>query len=122
MEAGTKRTINVKELLSCFLFKQFTTRLLHSGDNRQMSKSYYRVSFLSNSQQQNGRGCGASNVKELLSCFLFKQFTTNVAVHQVHGLMSKSYYRVSFLSNSQLVFSRYNTPEQCQRATIVFPF
>ena len=61
-----------------------------------MSKSYYRVSFLSNSQQLLAASWFFSNVKELLSCFLFKQFTT--------------------VAGRFLVFLK------CQRATIVFPF
>ena len=92
---------NVKELLSCFLFKQFTTICCTASSCSTMSKSYYRVSFLSNSQHHIGHFGGIANVKELLSCFLFKQFTTKLG-NEISNLgMSKSYYRVSFLSNSQ---------------------
>ena len=45
------------------------------------------------------------NVKELLSCFLFKQFTTTITIIDNSAIMSKSYYRVSFLSNSQPLLS-----------------
>ncbi len=41
-----------------------------------MSKNYYRVSFLSNSQHNINPISVTQIVKELLSCFLFKQFTT----------------------------------------------
>ena len=41
-----------------------------------MSKSYYRVFFSSNSQHNEKKSSGRVNVKELLTCFLFKQFTT----------------------------------------------
>ncbi len=121
------RGLNVKELLSCFLFKQFTTAVFLNLMKILMSKSYYRVFFSSNSQPlscsisltskcqrativfsfqaiHNGRKRMEDflpNVKELLSCFLFKQFTTSKQ-DEVHGeLMSKSYYRVFFSSNSQ---------------------
>ena len=92
---------NVKELLSCFLFKQFTTSFRVACAGRGMSKSYYRVSFLSNSQPFPYLSVLVYNVKELLSCFLFKQFTTGDDKLSVEVIMSKSYYRVSFLSNSQ---------------------
>ena len=71
-----KRCTNVKELLSCFLLKQFTTYLLRGCWSQRMSKSYYRVFFSSNSQQLGRLKFFVVNVKELLSCFLFKQFTT----------------------------------------------
>ena len=67
---------DVKELLSCFLFKQFTTGSQGTRLPHWMSKSYYRVFFLSNSQPALVLLVGNSDVKELLSCFLFKQFTT----------------------------------------------
>ena len=66
-----------------------------------MSKSYYRVSFLSNSQRHHVFFADAYDVKELLPCFLFKQFTTDALSRRFRFPMSKSYYRVSFLSNSQ---------------------
>ena len=68
--------LNVKELLSCFLFKQFTTPWRQKLPSATMSKSYYRVFFSSNSQLFNRNNENLTNVKELLSCFLFKQFTT----------------------------------------------
>ena len=113
---------NVKELLSCFLFKQFTTAFLAVCILLLMSKSYYRVSFLSNSQLSFPDGSGPVNVKELLSCFLFKQFTTNGGRCKRLTKMSKSYYRVSFLSNSQRTLGILLSVYECQRATIVFPF
>ena len=61
-----------------------------------MSKSYYRVFFSSNSQQKSTFECQQDNVKELLSCFLFKQFTTPGDSFQIDP--------------------------KCQRATIVFSF
>ena len=93
-----------------------------------MSKSYYRVFFSSNSQRNATANSGTSkcqrativfsfqaihnfdrsdainlsNVKELLSCFLFKQFTTHAFPVKTYSKMSKSYYRVFFSSNSQL--------------------
>ena len=97
--------LNVKELLSCFLFKQFTTQQTKFLLDSQMSKSYYRVSFSSNSQRILFKNYKDFNVKELLSCFLFKQFTTYYLVASVVATMSKSYYRVSFSSNSQLNFN-----------------
>ena len=96
-----EKIANVKELLSCFLFKQFTTTDGRTDNRRKMSKSYYRVSFLSNSQRVIAKLSRPRNVKELLSCFLFKQFTTSEGVVETSTGMSKSYYRVSFLSNSQ---------------------
>ena len=119
--------LNVKELLSCFLFKQFTTFRPSHSYWPQMSKSYYRVFFSSNSQLdfynevirfQCQRATivfsfqaihnyfynsfiRCYNVKELLSCFLFKQFTTKDYRKFVRQEMSKSYYRVFFSSNSQ---------------------
>ena len=92
---------NVKELLSCFLFKQFTTGMMLFNYLILMSKSYYRVFFSSNSQRRNEFYAVTGNVKELLSCFLFKQFTTHLYSASHHGWMSKSYYRVFFSSNSQ---------------------
>ena len=195
---AVNRVFNVKELLSCFLFKQFTTfsdtlpmatkcqraiivfpfQAIHNSQAipkhfLKMSKSYYRVSFSSNSQLAisciaNFIQCQRAiivfpfqaihnlrslhevqtmNVKELLSCFLFKQFTTEDApfskrcecqraiivfpFQAIHNLskyldflheMSKSYYRVSFSSNSQPLLSNLINSTQCQRAIIVFPF
>ena len=66
---------DVKELLSCFLFKQFTTLILELRMLSMMSKNYYRVFFLSNSQQLSWFNVNPLDVKELLSCFLFKQFS-----------------------------------------------
>ena len=87
-----------------------------------MSKSYYRVSFLSNSQRAKVCRKYLNNVKELLSCFLFKQFTTAAMGARDKDLMSKSYYRVSFLSNSQRQYYGSIIMAECQRAIIVFPF
>ena len=72
----------------------------HHGRLR-MSKSYYRVFFSSNSQHMSAALSAVSNVKELLSCFLFKQFTTLISPLSKAFPMSKSYYRVFFSSNSQ---------------------
>ena len=94
--------MDVKELLPCFLFKQFTTDIGAELQECGMSKSYYRVSFLSNSQLDLHLYIGLLDVKELLPCFLFKQFTTGLTMATYNIWMSKSYYRVSFLSNSQL--------------------
>ncbi len=98
---GRFRGRNVKELLSCFLFKQFTTAADAGSRRCRMSKSYYRVSFSSNSQRKSHYRRHQLNVKELLSCFLFKQFTTQGVGVRFSVSMSKSYYRVSFSSNSQ---------------------
>ena len=87
-----------------------------------MSKSYYRVFFSSNSQRQYYGSIIIMNVKELLSCFLFKQFTTHTAIIINNNKMSKSYYRVFFSSNSQLFDMAGNIVSKCQRATIVFSF
>ena len=112
-----------------------------------MSKSYYRVFFSSNSQRCPAAWQSCRNVKELLSCFLFKQFTTDwdsflnpikcqrativFSFQAIHNYvifiyspykMSKSYYRVFFSSNSQLIIELVVSVCECQRATIVFSF
>ena len=112
-----------------------------------MSKSYYRVSFSSNSQL-----C-VKNTLNLLKCqraiivFPFQAIHNFYNIHLIRILMSKSYYRVSFSSNSQPKIinlkAKYNVKEllscflfkqfttnvnrwftfvKCQRAIIVFPF
>ena len=88
--------VDVKELLPCFLFKQFTTQMNGLNIAKEMSKSYYRVSFLSNSQHKSNHFAKIRDVKELLPCFLFKQFTTRTGL--------------------------YSRKTGCQRAITVFPF
>ena len=63
-----------------------------------------------------------NDVKELLSCYLFKQFTTVVELLSAGEGMSKNYYHVTFLSNSQLGILTLQLITGCQRTTIMLPF
>ena len=87
---------NVKELLSCFLFKQFTTVLLCV--------------------------CLFVKCQRATIVFSFQAIHNHAGLEPTSDAMSKSYYRVFFSSNSQLSIGRYWKTTKCQRATIVFSF
>ena len=102
MSTSSPLTLNVVyHQCQCSLFKQFTTEDRHEDCRHGLFIINVNVPFLSNSQLHHLQEFHLLVVYHQCQCSLFKQFTTNLRLTQLHHQLFIINVNVPFLSNSQ---------------------